>query len=80
MAMTDYENLAKREIQRILAEQGYKTYAKILDEFDVNLTNDNSVVGYMVPNKAIRLKQMIYNANGKIDRSYLKNNYQKLEE
>ena len=33
MAMTDYENLAKREIQRILAEQGYKTYAKILDEF-----------------------------------------------
>lgn len=35
---------------------------------------------YMVPNKAIRLKQMIYNANGKIDRSYLKNNYQKLEE
>ena len=63
MAMTDYENLAKREIQRILAEQGYKTYAKILDEFDVNLTNDNSVVGYMVPNKA----KIVINQNLAID-------------
>ncbi len=35
---------------------------------------------YMVPNKAIRIKQMIYNANGKIDRAYLKNNYHQLEE
>lgn len=34
---------------------------------------------YMIPNNAIRLKQMYYNANGKIDRQYIKNNYQKWE-
>lgn len=35
---------------------------------------------YMVPSKAIRVKQMFYNANGKIDRQYIKNNYQNWEE
>lgn len=30
---------------------------------------------YMVPNVIIKVKQMPYNANGKIDRSFLKNNY-----
>lgn len=40
----------------------------------------NKLPYYMVPNKALRIKQMYYNANGKIDRQYLKNNYQKLED
>lgn len=63
MAMTHYENIAKKEIQRILAQQGYKTYAKILDDFDVNLTDDQSVVGYMIPNKA----KIVLNQNLAID-------------
>ena len=33
---------------------------------------------YMFPSKMIRLKAMPYNANGKIDRSYLKTHYQEL--
>lgn len=33
---------------------------------------------YMFPGKMIRLKAMPYNANGKIDRSYLKTHYQEL--
>lgn len=65
MAMTHYENIAKKEIQRILAQQGYKTYAKILDDFDVNLTDDQSVVGYMIPNKA----KIVLNQNLAIDQA-----------
>lgn len=30
---------------------------------------------YMLPNKLIRLKSMPYNANGKVDRAYIKNHY-----
>ena len=33
---------------------------------------------YMVPNTVIKTKQMPYNQNGKIDRAWLKNNYQTL--
>ena len=33
---------------------------------------------YMVPNTIIKAKQMPINANGKIDRNYLKNNYESL--
>ena len=33
---------------------------------------------YMVPNLVIKVKQMPYNQNGKIDRAYLKSNYQTL--
>jgi amino acid adenylation domain len=33
---------------------------------------------YMLPNRLIRLKAMPYNANGKIDRAYLKKHYQEL--
>lgn len=34
---------------------------------------------YMVPNVVIKISQMPYNANGKIDRNYLKNNYKTLK-
>ena len=52
MTMTYREELGKRQIMKRLAQEGYPTYAKLLDKFDVNITNDNSVVAYMEPNKA----------------------------
>lgn len=51
MAMTFREECAKREILKQLAKEGYKSYAKLLDLFEVNTTKDNSVVAYMVPDK-----------------------------
>ena len=33
---------------------------------------------YMFPNKIIKVREMKYNSNGKIDRSYYKNNYKEL--
>lgn len=51
MSMTREERIAKNEILRILARSGYPTYASLLDEFEVNLTEDPGVVGYMEPNK-----------------------------
>lgn len=52
MAMTKREQLAKRQVIRILGEEGYATYAQLLDYFDLNLTADPGVVGYMEPSKA----------------------------
>lgn len=51
MAMTYYEEVAKREILKVLAENGYKAYAKLLQLFEVNITKDPDVVAYMVPDK-----------------------------
>lgn len=51
MSMTREERIAKNEILNILARSGYPTYASILDDFDINLTKDPGVVGYMEPNK-----------------------------
>ena len=52
MAMTKIEYIAKDQIKRILKKQGYPTYAKLFDMFDLNLTKDPNVIGYMVPGKA----------------------------
>ena len=52
MAVT-LRNDAKYEIMKILREQGYPTYAKILNLFDIYLTDDPQVIGYMVPDKAL---------------------------
>lgn len=51
MTMTYYEEVAKREILRVLAENGYKAYAKLLQLFELNVTKDPDVVAYMVPDK-----------------------------
>lgn len=43
---------AKSKLIYTLREQGYGTYARLLDYFDVYITDDPKVVGYMVPQKA----------------------------
>lgn len=45
-------NDAKDQIMDILSQQGYPTYAKLLNLFDVYLTDDPEVIGYMIPGKA----------------------------
>jgi len=52
MAMTNQEYWAKQEILDRLGEQGYPTYAKLLNKFDVNLTADPDVIGYTEPERA----------------------------
>ena len=49
---TTLRNDAKNEIMKILREQGYPTYAKLVSHFDIYLTDDPNVIGYMVPDKA----------------------------
>lgn len=51
MSMTNREKAAKEEVINQLEENGYVSYAKIFDLFDLNLTKDPSVVAYMVPDK-----------------------------
>lgn len=43
---------AKKQIIRILRQEGYPTYAWLLEPFDVYLTDDPKVIGYMIPGKA----------------------------
>lgn len=52
MANTVLREDAKRQIIKVLREQGYPTYARLLGYFDVYLTDDPEVVGYMIPGKA----------------------------
>lgn len=47
--MTRKEFLKKRIILELLREQGYPTYAKLLDMFSLHLTKDPNVVAYMDP-------------------------------
>lgn len=51
MALT-LRNDAKNEIIKILRKQGYGTYSKLLGYFDIFLTDDDNVIGYMIPNQA----------------------------
>lgn len=51
MAMTKREFIAKDEIMRILAKSGYPTYARLLKDFEIHLTKDPEVIGYMIPDK-----------------------------
>ena len=51
MSMTKLERQAKEEVLNILREEGYPTYARLLNMFEVNLTSDPNVVGYMEPSK-----------------------------
>lgn len=50
--MTKREQQAKSQIMGILGKQGYPTYARLLQLFDLHLTKDPDVVAYMIPNKA----------------------------
>lgn len=49
---TTLRNDAKSEIIKILRKQGYPTYARLVDFFDIYLTDDSEVIGYMIPDQA----------------------------
>ena len=49
---TTLRNDAKNEIIKILIEQGYPTYAKLVNLFDIYLTDNPEVIGYMEPGNA----------------------------
>lgn len=53
MTMTRREFLAKREIRKILSQEGYPTYSYLIQDFDINLTKDPDVIGYMIPGKGV---------------------------
>ena len=49
MSMTMEEMRARNQIMRLLNSQGYNPYAKLLGLFELNLTNDPDVLGFMEP-------------------------------
>lgn len=51
MSMTRQEYVTRDYIQTKLSKEGYPTYAKILGNFDLNLTGNPTVVGFMEPDK-----------------------------
>ena len=51
MALT-LRNDAKKQIIKILQEDGYPRYARLVGLFDIYLTDDPNIVGYMIPGKA----------------------------
>lgn len=55
-------------------------YEGRVKEDEMLATMETKVPKYMVPNVLIKVKQMPYNQNGKIDRTWLKNNYKTLIE
>lgn len=56
-------NGAKQQLKNKLREQGYATYARLLDLFDVYLTDDPEHIAYMYPGKAV----IVMNKNLNID-------------
>lgn len=51
MGMTREERITKDYIQTLLAKQGYVTYSNIFSNFDLNLTANPGVIGFMEPSK-----------------------------
>ena len=51
--MDALDRKAKSALKSLLKTNGYKTYAKILDRFVVNMTNDPSCVACMLPGRGI---------------------------
>ena len=49
MAMTKVEKASKAWLIKKLSREGYPTYARIFQDFDLNLTEDPTVVGFMDP-------------------------------
>lgn len=65
MTMTARERTAKSDLLWVLARDGYKAYAEILKNFDLNLTRDPDTVAYtqigkgrIVVNENLRLNQV----------------------
>lgn len=52
MPNTTLNEAAKKQLIKTLREEGYPTYAWLLEPFDIYLTDDPGVVGYMVPSQA----------------------------
>ena len=53
MAQLELRKDTKRMLIKLLRSQGYATYARLLLEFDIYLTDDPDVIGYMVPGEAM---------------------------
>lgn len=47
MGMTARERRGRKEVQKLLANQGYPRYAKLLDEFDFNITNKPGITAFI---------------------------------
>ena len=63
MGMTVEEKQSKQFIETLLSKQGYPTYARLLHEFDLNLTNSPTIVAYMEPGKG----RIVVNRNLNVD-------------
>ena len=61
--MTARDEAAKEQIIRKLRSEGYPTYARLFDLFDLNLTDNPEIIGYMLPGKA----KIVLNENLSID-------------
>lgn len=53
-------------------------YEGRVKEDEINTRCNEKLPKYMIPGQVIKVSQMQYNANGKIDRNYYKNNYMNL--
>lgn len=53
MGMTKRDAIAKQQTREILSEEGYPTYSYLIQDFDINLTKDPEVIGYMIPGKGV---------------------------
>ena len=51
--MTKKEALGREEICKKLSSQGYVTYSDLLRYFDLHITADPEVIGYMIPGKGV---------------------------
>lgn len=86
MSMTREERKAKAYLQRLLRTNGYPTYAKILDRFDVNYTSDPNAIAYMVPgqgkiviNRGLDAKQASVTVRHEILHEYLRHEQRLLD-
>lgn len=51
MGMTKKEKASKMWIIKKLVREGYVTYAKLFENFDLNITNNPGVIAYMEPGR-----------------------------
>ena len=65
MAMSNFERMARDQISDVLGKQGYRTYALLLQQLELNLTEDPTVVGFLdtknariTVNRKLRTKQI----------------------